>query len=335
MKEIFARLAAGQNLTEEEMAAVVEKFATGQVSQAQVAAFLLGLKIKGESPAELTGLAKVMQAKALEIPTQVRDAMDNCGTGGDQSNSFNISTTAAFVLAAGGIQMAKHGNRSISSKSGSADVLEVLGINLDMKPEDLGRVFDQTGMVFLFAKNLHPAMKYIMPARLELGVPTIMNLTGPLINPVPLKTQLLGTSRPDLLEMTAQTLRNMGRERAIVITGPNQMDEAALHGRNQLALLEKGQISLHHFEVKDLGLAAYGLHDIRGGDAQYNAQILEAVLQNQPGPYLETVVLNAGLGFFANGKVDRIEDGIRLAREVIASGAALQKLRDLQEAQHG
>ena len=335
MKEIFARLAAGQNLTEEEMAAVVEKIATGQVSQAQVAAFLLGLKIKGESPEELTGLAKVMQAKALEIPTQVRDAMDNCGPGGDQSNSFNISTTSAFVLAAGGIQMAKHGNRSISSKSGSADVLEVLGINLDMKPEDLGRVFDQTGMVFLFAKNLHPAMKYIMPARLELGVPTIMNLTGPLINPVPLKTQLLGTSRPDLLKMTAQTLQNMGRERAVVITGPNQMDEAALHGRNQLALLEKGHISLHHFEAQDLGLTAYGLHDIRGGDAQYNAQILEAVLQNQPGPYLETVVLNAGLGFFANGKVDRIEDGIRLAREVIASGAALQKLRDLQEAQHG
>ena len=335
MKEIFARLAAGQNLTEEEMAAVVEKIATGQVSQAQVAAFLLGLKIKGESPAELTGLAKVMQAKALEIPTQVRDAMDNCGTGGDQSNSFNISTTAAFVLAAGGIQMAKHGNRSISSKSGSADVLEVLGINLDMKPEDLGRVFDQTGMVFLFAKNLHPAMKYIMPARLELGVPTIMNLTGPLINPVPLKTQLLGTSRPDLLEMTAQTLRNMGRERAIVITGPNQMDEAALHGRNQLALLEKGHISLHHFEAKDLGLTAVGLEDIRGGDAQYNAHILQVVLQNQAGPYLETVVLNAGLGFFANGKVDRIEDGIRLAREVIASGAALQKLKDLQEAQHG
>ena len=335
MKEIFARLAAGQNLTEEEMAAVVEKIATGQVSQAQVAAFLLGLKIKGESPEELTGLAKIMQAKALEIPTQVRDAMDNCGTGGDQSNSFNISTTAAFVLAAGGIKMAKHGNRSISSKSGSADVLEVLGINLDMKPEDLGRVFDQTGMVFLFAKNLHPAMKYIMPARLELGVPTIMNLTGPLINPVPLKTQLMGTSRPDLLEMTAQTLRNMGRERAIVITGPNQMDEAALHGRNQLALLEKGHISIHHFEAKDLGLTAVGLEDIRGGDAQYNAQILQAVLQNQPGPYLETVVLNAGLGFFANGKVDRIEDGIRLAREVIASGAALQKLKDLQEAQHG
>ncbi|WP_373713096.1 anthranilate phosphoribosyltransferase [Streptococcus sp.] len=335
MKEIFARLAAGQNLTEEEMAAVVEKIATGQVSQTQVAAFLLGLKIKGESPEELTGLAKVMQAKALEIPTQVCNAMDNCGTGGDQSNSFNISTTAAFVLAAGGIQMAKHGNRSISSKSGSADVLEVLGINLDMKPEDLGRVFDQTGMVFLFAKNLHPAMKYIMPARLELGVPTIMNLTGPLINPVPLKTQLLGTSRPDLLEMTAQTLQNMGRERAIVITGPNQMDEAALHGRNQLALLEKGHISLHHFEAKDLGLTAYSLEDICGGDAQYNAQILQAVLQNQPSPYLETVVLNAGLGFFANGKVDRIEDGIRLAREVIASGAALQKLKDLQEAQHG
>ena len=335
MKEIFTKLAAGQHLNEEEMSDVVEKMTSGQVSQAQIAAFLLGLKIKGESPEELTGLAKVMQAKALAIPTKIYDAMDNCGTGGDQSNSFNISTTAAFVLAAGGVKMAKHGNRSISSKSGSADVLEALGINLDMGPRELGQVFDQTGMVFLFAKNLHPAMKYIMPARLELEIPTIMNLTGPLINPIPLRTQLLGTSRPDLLAMTAQTLQNMGRERAVVISGPNNMDEAALFGRNQLALLQKETLSFLHFEAKDFGLEGYGLADIKGGNAEHNALILQAVLQNQAGPYLETVVLNAGLGFFANGKVERIENGIAMAREIIASGAALQKLQDLQEAQHG
>ena len=159
--------------------------------------------------------------------------MDNCGTGGDKSFSFNISTTATFVLAGGGVHMAKHGNRSISSKSGSADVLEALGINLDLKPAELGKVFDKTGIVFLFAKNMHPAMKYIMPARLELGIPTIMNLTGPLIHPMALETQLLGISRPELLESTAQVLKNMGRKRAIVVAGPEGLDEARFEWNNQ------------------------------------------------------------------------------------------------------
>ena len=199
MKEIIEKLANFEDLSSVEMTDVIERIVTGRVTEAQIASLLLALKMKGETPEERTALAQVMRGHAQHIPTNIQDAMDNCGTGGDKSFSFNISTTAAFVLAGGGIHMAKHGNRSISSKSGSADVLQALGINIDLKPSQLGKVFDQTGIVFLFAKNMHPAMKYIMPARLELGIPTIMNLTGPLIHPMVLETQLLGISRPELL----------------------------------------------------------------------------------------------------------------------------------------
>lgn len=333
MKKVLEKLADGQDLTAHEMGNVMEAVVTGRVSEAQVVALLLGLKMKGETLAERTAIAQVMQAHAKSIPTHVVDAMDNCGTGGDRSFSFNISTTATFVLAGGGVKMAKHGNRSITSKSGSADVLEALGINLDMSPADLGKVFDKTGLVFLFAKNLHPGMKYIMPARMTLGVPTVMNLTGPFINPIPLKTQLLGTSRPDLLESTAQVLKELGRERAVVVTGPNGLDEAGLDGETQLAILENGQVRLESFTPEDLGMERIGIEDVRGGDAKRNAEILLSVLENQASPYLEMTVLNAGLGFYANGKVESIKDGITLAREVIASGAALEKLRLLQEYQ--
>ena len=247
MKEIIAKLADFKDLSSAEMTDVIERIVTGQVEESQIAAFLLGLKMKGETIEERTALAQVMRGHAKQIPTTIRTAMDNCGTGGDKSFSFNVSTTAAFVLAGGGVKMAKHGNRSISSKSGSADVLEALGINLDLDAASLGKVFEQTGIVFLFAKNMHPAMKYIMPARLSLGIPTIMNLTGPLIHPMSLETQLLGTSRPDMLESTAEVLKNMGRKRAVVVSGPDGLDEAGLHGLTQYALLENGQISLHSF----------------------------------------------------------------------------------------
>ena len=333
MKEIIAKLADFKDLSSAEMTDVIERIVTGRVTESQIVAFLLGLKMKGETIEERTALAQVMRGHAKQIPTTIRTAMDNCGTGGDKSFSFNISTTAAFVLAGGGIKMAKHGNRSISSKSGSADVLEALGINLDLDAASLGKVFEQTGIVFLFAKNMHPAMKYIMPARLSLGIPTIMNLTGPLIHPMSLETQLLGTSRPDMLESTAEVLKNMGRKRAVVVSGPDGLDEAGLHGRTQYALLENGQISLHSFLPSNIGMEEISLEAIRGGNAKENAEILLSVLQNQASPYLETTVLNAGLGFYANGKSDSIEEGIALARQVIASGAAYEKLKQLQEYQ--
>lgn len=291
MKEIIEKLAKFEHLSGVEMTDVIERIVTGRVTEAQIASLLLALKMKGETPEERTAIAQVMRGHAQHIPTEIHDAMDNCGTGGDKSFSFNISTTAAFVLAGGGIHMAKHGNRSISSKSGSADVLQALGINLDLKPAELGKVFDKTGIVFLFAKNMHPAMKYIMPARLELGIPTIMNLTGPLIHPM------------------------------------------ALNGTTNIALLENGEITLSSFTPEDLGMERIAIEDIRGGNAHENAEILLSVLKNQPSPFLETTVLNAGLGFYANGKVDSIKEGVALARQVIASGKALEKLRLLQEYQ--
>ena len=323
MKEIIEKLAKFENLSGVEMTDVIERIVTGRVTEAQIASLLLALKMKGETPEERTAIAQVMRGHAQHIPTEIHDAMDNCGTGGDKSFSFNISTTAAFVLAGGGVHMAKHGNRSISSKSGSADVLEALGINLDLKPAELGKVFDKTGIVFLFAKNMHPAMKYIMPARLELGIPTIMNLTGPLIHPMAF----------ELLESTAQVLKNMGRKRAIVVAGPEGLDEAGLNGTTNIALLENGEITLSSFTPEDLGMERYAIEDIRGGNAQENAEILLSVLKNEPSPFLETTVLNAGLGFYANGKVASIKEGVALARQVIASGKALEKLRLLQEYQ--
>lgn len=335
MKDIFEKLSAQTDLTEEEVAQVASQIFSGQLSESQIAAFLLALKMKGETPEEILGLVKMIKANALDIPTKFDDIMDNCGTGGDQSFSFNISTTACFVLAGGGVHLAKHGNRSISSKSGSADVLEELGIHLDLPAEKLGKIFDQTGIVFLFAQKMHPAMRYISPARQALGVPTIMNITGPLSHPMSLKTQLMGLYRQDLQEDLARVLDRLGRQRALIITGPDNMDEAALYGRNHYTLLDHGKISQGSFRAADLGLSEVGLEEIRGRDARENAQILLSVLKNVPSPYLETTVLNAGLGFYANGKAASIKEGVALARQVIASGQALKKLEELQEAQNG
>ncbi|MGT2924566.1 anthranilate phosphoribosyltransferase [Streptococcus caviae] len=333
MKEIFEKLAVQTDLSESQMTGVAEKILKGQLTEAQIAAFLMALKIKGETPEEILGLVKAIKENAVLIPSQAKNVMDNCGTGGDKSFSFNISTTCSFILAGGGIHVAKHGNRSISSKSGSADVLEALGITVDLAPEKLGQILDQTGIAFLFAQKMHPAMRYISPARQALGIPTIMNLIGPLTHPMDLETQLMGLYQADLQQDLAQVLKLLGRRRAVVITGPDNMDEAALYGVNHYTLLNEGKISQGSFTFNDLGMPEVGLDDIKGGDAQKNAQILISVLKNEPSPYLETAVLNAGLGFFANGKADTLAEGIDLAREIIASGKAYAKLQALQEAQ--
>ena len=333
MKEIIEKLAKFENLSGVEMTDVIERIVTGRVTEAQIASLLLALKMKGETPEERTAIAQVMRGHAQHIPTEIHDAMDNCGTGGDKSFSFNISTTAAFVLAGGGIHMAKHGNRSISSKSGSADVLEALGINVAASPETLSKALDEVGLAFIFAQTMHPAMRFIGPARQALGIPTIMNLVGPLANPLDLETQLMGLYRVELQEIVANAIQQLGRKRAVIITGPDNMDEAALYGTNTYTLLEDGHISQHTFTYEDLGMEKVELSDITGGDAKENAEILLSVLKNEASPYLETTVLNAGLGFFANGKVATIKEGVELARQLIADGSALEKLRQLQEVQ--
>lgn len=333
MKEIFTQISNRQDLSEEQVEALFDKILKNEVSESQIAAFLIGLKTKGETAAEITGIVRALKKHATLLPDSFEDAMCNCGTGGDQSFSFNISTTACFILAAGGIRMAKAGNRSVSSKSGSADVLEALGINVSAAPKTLSRALDEVGLAFIFAQTMHPAMRYIGPARKALGIPTVMNIVGPLANPLDLESQLMGLYRKDLQEMAAQTMKKLGRKRAIIITGPDNMDEAALYGTNTYTLLEDGQISQHNFTYEDLGMPKVELADIVGGDARENADILLSVLQNQASPYLETTVLNAGLGFFANGKTNTIKEGVALARKLLADGSALAKLRHLQEVQ--
>ena len=333
MKELFLQISNRQDLTQEQVQEVFDQILQNQLSESQIAAFLMGLKTKGETADEITGIVRALKDHATVLPETFSDAMCNCGTGGDQSYSFNISTTVCFVLAAGGIRMAKAGNRSVSSKSGSADVLEALGINVAASPETLSKALDEVGLAFIFAQTMHPAMRFIGPARQAMGIPTIMNLVGPLANPLDLETQLMGLYRAELQEIVARAIQQLGRKRAVVITGPDNMDEAALYGTNTYTLLEDGNISQHTFTYEDLGMEKVELSEITGGDAKENAAILLSVLKNEASPFLEVTVLNAGLGFYANGKVDSIKEGIALAREVIASGAALEKLRLLQEYQ--
>lgn len=333
MKELFNQIANREDLSEEQVEALFDGILNNDVSESEIAAFLMGLKVKGETPSEITGIVRALKSHAVDLPQVFDDAMCNCGTGGDQSYSFNISTTACFILAAGGIRMAKFGNRSVSSKSGSADVLEELGINITASPETLSKALDEVGVAFIFAQTMLPAMRFIGPARQVLGIPTIMNIVGPLANPLDLETQLMGLYRADLQETAAQVMQKLGRKRAIIITGPNNMDEAALYGTNTYTLLDNGKISQHQFTYQDLGMPKVDLDDIVGGDAKQNAEILLSVLQNEPSPYLETTVLNAGLGFYANGKVDSLEEGVALARQLIADSSALAKLRQLQEVQ--
>ncbi len=333
MKEVFNKLVARKDLTAEEMEAIFDQILQGQVSESQISALLLGLKMKGETAEEIAGVVRALRSHAQTFENLPQGLMCNCGTGGDQSFTFNVSTTASFVLAAGGIPIAKAGNRSVSSKSGSADVLEALGINISAEPEKLEHALKEVGLAFIFAQSVHPAMRFIGPARQALGIPTIMNLVGPLANPVNLESQLMGIYREDLQEVAAEAMKALGRKRAIVVTGPDQMDEAAPYGENTYTLLENGQLSQHRFSYKDLGLAKVSLEEIRGGDAKENAQILLSVLKNEPSPFLETTILNAGLGFYANGKVDSLQAGVDLARQLLASGQALAKLRALQEVQ--
>ena len=333
MKELFLQISNRQDLTQEQVQEVFDQILQNQLSESQIAAFLMGLKTKGETADEITGIVRALKAHATVLPETFSDAMCNCGTGGDQSYSFNISTTVCFVLAAGGISIAKAGNRSVSSKSGSADVLEALGINVAASPETLSKALDEVGLAFIFAQTMHPAMRFIGPARQAMGIPTIMNLVGPLANPLDLETQLMGLYRVELQEIVARAIQQLGRKRAVVITGPDNMDEAALYGTNTYTLLEDGKISQHTFTYEDLGMEKVELSEITGGDAKENAEILLSVLKNEASPYLETTVLNAGLGFYANGKVASIKEGVELARQLIADGSALAKLQHLQEVQ--
>lgn len=329
MRIYLEKLMEQKHLTLEEMKHTVRYCFEPEATEAEIAAFLTALKIKGETADELTGLVEIIRSKSAFQSSPLPNMMDNCGTGGDQSNSFNISTTAAFVIAGAGIPVAKHGNRSISSKAGSADVLEHLGVSLSFSREHMEASLSTNNIAFLFAPHVHQGFKPFTKVRKNLGLPTIFNVIGPLTNPFDLDSQLIGVYRPELLSLTAEALQKLERKRAIVLHGAGGMDEASLSGTNQLILLEQGKLTSFTLHPEEVGLPVYSNEQILGGDAKENAAITKSVLNGEPGPYLDTVLLNAGLGLYASGAAETISTGIATAKESIDSGSALEKLENL------
>jgi len=318
-----------ENLTVDEMKTATNSCFAENITDTEIAAFLTALRSKGETSDEITGIVEVIRSHSPLSSISIPNVMDNCGTGGDKSYSFNVSTTAAFVIAGAGVTVAKHGNRSISSKTGSADVLEHLGVSLSFSNDDVEQLLHENNIAFLFAPHVHSKLKHFMKVRRELGLPTIFNMIGPLTNPLDLDSQLLGVYRPDMVHMLAESLYKLGRKRAIVVNGAGSMDEASLAGENNLILLDDGDLIPFTLHPDELNLPVYSVADIRGGNAQDNAQILLDVLNGKEGPFLDTVLLNAGLGLFANGVATTVQEGLVQARESIDSGAAMERLQQL------
>lgn len=319
-------IAHKQHLTYDEMVQAATLIFDDTTEKEAIASFLIAMSAKGETAPEIAGLAHVMRAHAVQVDAPEGIYIDNCGTGGDGLQSFNISTTAAFVLAGGGIKVAKHGNRKVSSASGSSDVLEALGITLLPSAQETADLLNKHGIAFLHAPNMHPKLKRIGEVRQSIGKPTIFNLVGPLTNPVPLKTQFVGINRPNFTTDYAEVLHLLGRERAVVVSGAQGMDEASLTGENTFVLLDHGDIIPFKLRAEDVGLTPQPLAAIRGGTPQENAVIMRDLLDGKQSAYFDTVILNAGIGFFAYGLADTMKAGIDIARDSILSGRARQKL---------
>ncbi|GIN89294.1 anthranilate phosphoribosyltransferase [Siminovitchia terrae] len=329
MKSQLQKLMAGEDLSIQEMKEAAGFLFTGEASESEAGALLGLLALKGETADEIAGLVQAIRERSVPIQSVGGSVMDNCGTGGDGSRSFNISTTSAFVIAGAGIKVAKHGNRSVSSQTGSADVLEHLGVSLECTPEQTQELLEENNIAFLFAPYVHPGMKQVMKVRRDLRVPTIFNLIGPLTNPIELDTQLMGIYRRDKLELMGSVLERLGRKRAVIVNGAGHMDELSLAGENHLVILKEGKLQSITLTPEAVGLPTYSLEEIPGGDAERNASIMMSILRGDDGPFRDTVLLNAGVGIFASGKTDTIQEGIQLAKTSINSGAALSKLEYL------
>lgn len=326
MREFIEKVEKNEHLLYEEMI-IASKLMFGEDTEVQhIVDFLRTLSKKGETSIEVAALATVMKSFAIHLNEPDGDYMDNCGTGGDGMNSFNISTTSAFVLAGAGATIAKHGNRKISSSAGSSDVLEALGIHTSISPEASIELLKQEGLTFLYAPNVHPKLKKIGIARKIIGKPTIFNLVGPLTNPIKLQTQYTGINRSDFTMEYAEVLRILGRKRAIVVCGAGGMDEASLAGVNQLVLVDNGDLIPFKLTPNDVGLASAPISAVRGGDGHINAEILRNVLQGEASAYLDTVLFNSGIGLFASGIVSSIQEGVKMAADCIHSGKAMEKL---------
>ena len=332
IKEAIGKVVVGKNLSEKDMIDVMDEIMSGEATPAQIGAFITGLRMKGETIDEIVGAVRGMREKATFVDCGVDTGageilMDIVGTGGDGSGTFNVSTTTAFVVAAAGIPVAKHGNRAISSSCGSADVLEELGVDLSMPAERVAACVRQVGIGFLFAPMLHGAMKYAIGPRREIGIRTVFNILGPMTNPAGANVQLTGVFDKKLTTVMAQVLARLGMKRTLVVWGEGNMDEMTITGTTHVAEAAGGEVKTWTVEPEDVGLTRAGVDDINGGaDVAEAASLVRSVLSGEPGARLDMVLLNSGGALMASGKADTLQQGVDMAREIIASGKALAKL---------
>jgi anthranilate phosphoribosyltransferase len=331
IRDAIDKLVNRINLSEREMIDAMNQIMTGEATPLQVASFLTALRMKGETVDEVTGAARVMREKAHRVQVGSKMVIDTCGTGGDQKGTFNISTTAAFVVAGAGVNVAKHGNRSVSSQSGSADVLGALGVKVDAPKERVEECIAKIGIGFLFAPLLHEAMKYAVQPRRDIGIRTVFNLLGPLTNPAMATHQLIGLYSGDLVGMIAHVLKNLGSVCAMVVHGMEGLDEISLCGPTKVAELRGGQVKEYIVEPEQFGLKRCRMEELHGGNAEQSAAIVRGVLRGDKGPARDVVLLNGGAALYVGGSAATIQDGTRLAAESIDSGKASEKLARLVE----
>ncbi|TLY35679.1 MAG: anthranilate phosphoribosyltransferase [Nitrospirae bacterium] len=329
MKEAIGKLIDGQGLTEAEAEAAMLEIMDGLATPAQIGSYVTALRMKGETVEEITGSARAMRARATRIRPNDPIIVDTCGTGGDGAGTFNVSTTVAFVLAGAGITVAKHGNRAVSSRAGSADILARLGVRIDLPPKDVEECIGEIGMGFLYAPLFHAAMKHALGPRQELGVRTIFNLLGPLTNPAGACIQVLGVYDQGLTDILAKVLMKLGSRHCYVVHGMDGLDEITLTDRTRISEGKGGRITNYFIEPCDFGFQRVRLKDLSGGDAEENAAITRDILEGREGPRQQLVLLNAAPALVACGKATTLQEGVEVARGVIRSGAAMQKLERL------
>jgi len=331
MKSIINKLQEKKNLTADEMTQVMQAIMSGQALSGDIRSFLLALRTKGATVEEITVAAQIMREFVVRVSVADRVVLDTCGTGGDKVGTFNVSTLAALVVAGAGVKVAKHGNRSVSSRCGSADILEALGVDIHMPVERLAECLEKTGIAFLFAQRLHPAMKNVAPIRKELGVETIFNVLGPLTNPALATHQMMGIYDKALVEPMAHVLRNLGLKKALVVHGCDGLDEVTTTGKTFVSEFNGRDIQSYTITPMELGIRIVKLEDLKGGDLEVNVQISRDILAGQEGPQADIVLLNAGCALYISEKAKTISEGIAQARVSLKSGKAREKLEALQE----
>jgi len=329
IREAIAAAVSGRSLTSAEAAGVMRQIMEGEATPAQIAALVIAMRLKGETAEELTGFAETMLSHAVRIESGAE--LDTCGTGGDGSQTFNISTTAAFVAAGAGVRVAKHGNRAMSSMCGSADVLSELGVRLDLAPRAVQRCIRNVGIGFMFAPVFHPAMKHAAGPRREIGIRTMFNILGPLCNPAGARAQLLGVADEALVEKVATVLYRLGADRAMVVSGEDGLDELTLSGKSVVCELKDERLNTYEISPEDFGLSRAPVEELTGGSSKENARILRDVLSGNAGPCRDVVLLNAGASLYVAGAAESMQDGLALAARSIDSGRAVAKLDELVE----